>query len=174
MRHPIIWLITDTHFYHNAMIEACGRPANFTDKIVKNCKHLVAEQDTLIHLGDVIFYRYTELKDLMAKIKGKKILTVGNHDKRTLGWYQRNGFDIAVDTFTLGNVVFSHRPQRMPFAKGVKINVHGHHHNNKHRALPQGWSEETHRLLAIENTDYAPVRLVDFVPDWKPTATKRR
>ena len=48
----MLWIITDTHFDHHAMIKRCGRPENFDAIICRNWRERVKPQDTVIHLGD--------------------------------------------------------------------------------------------------------------------------
>ncbi len=142
------------------------RPPDYGERILKNCRHLVTPQDLFIHLGDVIFYQYPKLKEMLDSFPCRKILTMGNHDRQTKRWFQRNGFDIAVDAFVLDHVIFSHKPLHV-LPSGVTINVHGHFHNTDHRSKePQynGWYDPTiHRLLAVEYTDYKPVELQWFL-----------
>lgn len=168
-RPSITWLITDTHFYHHKMITDWAiRPSGYNERIIKNCRRLLAPQDLLIHLGDVIFYKYTILNEILDQIPGRKVLTMGNHDRKSRGWYMNNGFDFVADTFTIDDIVFSHRPlQHLP--SGSRINIHGHFHNTDHRSKEpeyNAWYNTTiHRLLALEYTDYAPVRLDEFVAE---------
>jgi len=130
---------------------------------MRNLKHMIAAQDLLIHLGDVIFYKYPLLKAMMDSVPCRKILTMGNHDHKSKGWYMRQGFDWAVDAFTLGNVIFSHRPMEI-LPSGVEFNIHGHMHTNVHRK-GEGWYDpKVHRLLSLENVDYKPVKLCVFLP----------
>lgn len=160
-RPSITWVITDTHFYHDAMVHLCNRPADFNKQILSACRYVIAPQDLLIHLGDVIFYKYDELKLLLDSIPCRKVLTKGNHDKRSLGWYMRNGFDFACETFTLQDILFSHKP--MPFDPAhVKLNIHGHLHNTDHRAKPD-WYTERHHLVSLEQTGYKPINLSTIV-----------
>lgn len=161
-RPAITWLTTDTHWNHEAMVTLCGRPADFGDQLLKNLRHALAEQDTLIHLGDVIFYKYPELKDMLDSVKGRKILLMGNHDRKTQNWYSRNGFSFVADMIVIGDIMFSHKPiQTLP--TGVRLNVHGHWHNDEHHRRPDWYSESTHRLLSVEVTKYKPVKLEEFV-----------
>lgn len=157
------WLITDTHFYHDVMVKMCGRPENFTDLIIRNMRYLVAEQDLLIHLGDVIFYKYPVLKEILASIAGTKLLLMGNHDRKSKGWYVRAGFAAAADMLVMGNVLFSHKPvEHLP--TGVEFNIHGHFHNNNHRASESWYDVNIHKKLAIEEVDYKPILLHQFLP----------
>ena len=99
-----IFLIADTHFNHDAIIEFEGRPSNYMDIIKKKWNHLVGENDLVIHLGDVIFKRASELKDIMESLNGRKWLVRGNHDKENIAWYLKRGFDFAADTSRAASV----------------------------------------------------------------------
>ena len=153
------WVITDTHFFHEDIIAACGRPLDFQQQILRNCRQLVAAQDTLIHLGDVIFYEYPRLPELLD-FPGRKILVQGNHDRKPRGWYERNGFDFACDALVLGDVLFSHQPRHL--TPDIRWNLHGHWHNLPN-TLPDFYTTG-HQLLALEYTGYGPVELQDILP----------
>ena len=160
-RPSIRWVISDTHFYHDAMVELCQRPVDFNERILKACRYVIAPQDLLIHLGDVIFYKYHTLKDLLDSIPCRKVLTLGNHDRRGSGWYSRNGFDFVCDAFTLDDILFSHKP--MPFdPQQIRLNIHGHLHNTDHRAKPD-WYTDRHHLISLEQTGYKPIDLCSIV-----------
>lgn len=163
-RPPITWLIGDTHWYHDNIVQFENRPQNHTELSIKRWRHAVAPQDTTIHLGDVIFYQYTRLKEILDSIPGKKFLVKGNHDKKTLSWYTRNGFDCAVDTLSIDNVLFSHRPVQH-FPDNVTINVHGHLHSGGHRPTESWWNPGgRHRLFVLEH-HYSPICLQQFLAD---------
>jgi calcineurin-like phosphoesterase family protein len=159
-RPAFVWVLADTHFYHNRLKELAGRPEGFERKILVNTKHLVTPIDTLVHLGDVIWYRYPMLKGILDTIEcHTKVLVKGNHDRKTRDWFQRNGFNFVCDSFVLGEVIFSHAPMEQ-FPSGVCLNVHGHLHNAT-RVPREPWYQPgvRHALVALENTDYKPVRL---------------
>src|SRR4051794_5722547 len=107
---PQTWIITDTHFNHDRMIELCGRPANFRDLIIENWKAMVGPEDMVFHLGDVIFSRAAEISGIMAGLPGRKILVRGNHDMERTQWYLKRGFDFVCYGFAYKNVYFSHKP----------------------------------------------------------------
>ncbi len=154
------WIITDTHLYHDAIIETCSRPVNVDSIIIKEAKILCAPQAVLIHLGDVIFYQYPKLKEILSQIPCRKILVMGNHDRKSKGWYMSNGFDFACDSFVWDDVLFTHKPvTKLP--EGISFNIHGHWHNfmNNGEEPPEFWSPLTHFKLALEDTDYKPVSL---------------
>lgn len=165
-RPSITWVTTDTHFHHEAMVDSCGRPANFDLLIRRGWKQCLAKQDVLIHLGDVIFYQYPMLKTYLDEVPCRKILVMGNHDKKSCGWYMRNGFDFACDSFTNNGVLFTHKPVEV-LPAGVMLNIHGHWHNLPVADRPGWWSKKTHRLMCIEDDKYVPVKLDSILAEWK-------
>lgn len=156
-----IYLITDTHLYHDKMVEYCGRPENHTELIIRNWASLLEWDDLTIHLGDVIFREKNKLKGILAAVAGRKVLVKGNHDRESNHWYLTNGFDFVCNSFTLGDILYTHIPaQSLP--EGIRLNIHGHYHNNDHR-LFDVQPKEFNKLLAIENTEYKPVLLEEFI-----------
>ena len=80
------WLITDTHFNHARIIEYEGRPADYQNLIVSNVRRLVNHEDLVIHLGDVILGRQSELPEFKGHMRGTRLLVRGNHDSQTDAW----------------------------------------------------------------------------------------
>lgn len=135
-----IWIIADTHFYHENIKKFQGRPEDFNEQIITNWNKLVQYDDVVIHLGDVLFGLNKEqtLPSIMSSLPGKKILCRGNHDLNPPLWYMERGFDFVCDYFVTGDVAFSHMPltpllpQTMVNDRRlVKWNIHGHFHRLK-------------------------------------------
>ncbi len=164
-RPPIIWLVPDPHFHHELLVRGNHRPADFTKRLSSNMKDLVKQQDMLIVLGDVIFRHKRDLISLLPSM-GVKILTLGNHDKESRWWYMRNGFNLAVDTFTMGEIMFSHVPQKV-LPAGIKFNVHGHLHTQTHRNPPDWYDHTKYLCLCLEGSDYKPFNLSRLLPNAK-------
>lgn len=186
-----IFLITDTHFYHDKMVQYCDRPENFSDLIGTQLFLLCNNpDDVLIHLGDICVGRDEEAhREFIEPLQCKKWLIRGNHDTKSNTWYLSHGWDwvgfMFQDRFFGKNILFSHTPMRyqeiqssLYGTESFDINVHGHFHNNLHRLLEKKWAtpdeEERnrvdlsnltpkHKLLAIENTGYHPVLLDKFL-----------
>lgn len=153
-----IWIIADTHFYHQWIIDRGHRPSDFNERIIANWQRMVSVCDTVIHLGDVIFDRDRTLGEIMSTLPGwKKILVRGNHDGHSHGWYLRHGFSMVCEGLLMHKVWFTHHPA-LVLPDGALINVHGHLHKMKHDPLPAHC-----KLLALEDTDYRPVELSSFV-----------
>lgn len=155
-----LWLITDTHFNHAKLSEWGERPPDFDRIIESNWRRLVSPQDTLIHLGDVIFSKAGELGDIMGRLPGTKILVLGNHDTRNYSWYLSHGFAAVMDGMLYDRVWLTHYPQQT-LPDGALLNVHGHLHANEHRADCQTYPHC--KLLAIERTGLSPVEFKKFV-----------
>lgn len=159
MRPSKTWITTDTHFNHKAMIIQKWRPEDYEAQVIKNWCYLVAEQDMVIHLGDVILGRNSDLKDILESLPGRKVLVRGNHDHESGDWYMRNGFVYACQGILYGGVWFSHAPA-LTLPTGAKLNVHGHLHDSDHH----GTNIPEHcKLLSLERTGYCPVEFTEFV-----------
>lgn len=162
-----IYLITDTHFGHAKMTEFCGRPKDFELKIVENLS-VVRDEDLLIHLGDICIGNDSRWSEIFTQdVHGKKWLIRGNHDNKTITWYLEHGWDFVGDSIELiylgRRITLSHIPV---IDDGYDINIHGHFHNSSHRSHEPhllAIKNDKQKLLAIENTDYKPVLLEDFI-----------
>jgi len=155
-----IYLTTDTHFSHKKeMIEYCDRPIDFEERLIKSfC--LLQHDDILFHLGDICIGKDQDIHDnIIQKIKAKKILVRGNHDKKSNSWYLRNGWDFVCrhffDKYHGLNVLFSHRP--VAWDGMFDINIHGHLHNLGHRPDEKGNS--MNHLISLEIDGYRPLSL---------------
>ena len=163
-RPPITWLITDSHYNDPAMLKDNLRPMAYETLITKNCRKVIAPQDILIHLGDVIFQRPGELKMYLSDIPGKiKLLVRGNHDRQSDNWFIGQGFNFVADAIRIGNVLLTHQPQLTNLPADC-INIHGHFHNFGFRTDEEKilYNPKQHKLLALEQTNYAPVNLREF------------
>ncbi len=82
----MIYFTADTHFHHSNIIHLNNRPfSNVTQmnrKLIQNWNAVVSEKDEIFILGDLI-YKGTaeEANEIIKKLKGKKYLIRGNHDK---------------------------------------------------------------------------------------------
>ena len=92
------YIITDTHFSHDAMQKYCDRPPNFDQKIINQWRATVSPQDVVYHLGDVTWGSQGQLQQIMNGLPGTKILIRGNHDKNhSNNWFIKAGFSAVVE-----------------------------------------------------------------------------
>lgn len=150
------WVISDTHFGHNKLVELCGRPEDFSDRILANIERMVKPSDVLIHLGDVTW-------GTIPKFPCKTILVRGNHDAHKYKYYMNKGFDFACDSFSLKyggvDILFTHKPALF---HEHDLNVHGHLHN-----VCEVKSVCPHYLVSLEYTNYEPILLDRIIAKYR-------
>lgn len=173
--HMNIYLISDTHFKHEKMRTYCDRPADFTERIIKNWHQIVKPEDLVIHLGDVGIGKLVDWEWILPSLPGRKGLIRGNHDRqRSCGWWMEHGFGFACDGMMFRNWWLSHEPANSR-PGGCEGNIHGHLHNAWHgfnadglvgdegRRLKKELKYPWQRLFALEYTNYMPVEFDKFV-----------
>ena len=163
-----IWVISDTHFNHEAILkfkDYADKPtrqfasvAEMNECMLDNWNDTVKDGDTVIHCGDVLFgeNKVTWLENNFMKLPGKKKLTLGNHDNVK---FLAPFFKDIQYWYNIDNLVFTHMPLH-PQTLGEKlrwdgkdvVNVHGHIHSNP---SPEG----PYKCVCVEQIDYTPVNL---------------
>lgn len=153
-----VWFTSDTHFSHKNILKHCeGRLKAFgiderlddNEKVICNDNAIierwnskVKKNDTVYIVGDFSFANADGTKKIISKLKGKKFLILGNHDKssehlegyfeqivqiKEINFKSRN-YDFLEEDFS---VVCCHYPMvtwnRKHFGS---VNVHGHCHGN--------------------------------------------
>ena len=72
------YIIADTHFNHENIIKYCARPfenaAHMNEYIIQKWNETVSTIDLVYHLGDVGFGSNEQLKNLIDRLNGIKIL----------------------------------------------------------------------------------------------------
>ena len=76
-----IWIISDTHFFHENIGRYCNRPENWQDLIINNWNDLIAPDEQVLHLGDFALGKKMNFELLTGSLKGKLFLIRGNHDR---------------------------------------------------------------------------------------------
>ena len=129
-----IWVTSDTHFNHTNIIKYCNRPflssLEMDQVIINNWNNVIDNDDLVFHLGDFAFGLESVGLSILSKLKGKKILIRGNHDRDKIYnsnlWlnrfneYQFEHYDIKIN--------MSHYPQEQ--FNLDEIYLHGHSHGN--------------------------------------------
>lgn len=159
-----IWITTDTHFSHKALVEY-GRPKDFELKIKKALKNCVKPDDLLVHLGDVCIGNDAENNNWFKKELGcKTYLIRGNHDTKSINWYLNNGWDVVADRLDIEmfgkRICFTHMP--VAWDGYFDINYHGHFHDTDHRRNEPDFNKILcgyNKLISLEKTNYQPVKL---------------
>lgn len=153
----MIYIISDTHFFHTNMIAYENRPFKNAEEMnmymIRKWNSVVKSNDTVYHLGDFAFSGTDDTKAILEQLNGRKILVKGNHDRRkTDTWWKRVGFDDVIDGGVILDNFFllSHEPmymnKNMPY-----VNIHGHIHSKKMEG-------NQYVNLSVELWDYTPIR----------------
>lgn len=133
-----IWVGTDWHLWSENSIndkrhefKSISRLGKLSDRYAED----IQQDDIFIHLGDLCDPSVTDMKKLQAivsSIPGYKVLCKGNHDNQDDTFYKEIGFDEVCEICVIYNLVFSHKPVRVP---PDYINIHGHLHTEKMSTL---------------------------------------
>ncbi len=179
-----VYAISDTHFNHMSI---CGPKLTKWDKgyrnfesleqmedtIVNNLNSVVREQDTLIHVGDVIMgHKPAEhLPRIMQRINCNEIhLVYGNHDDRIRENVELQGLFTSVQEYLEVDYAgqffcIMHYPMGSwnKIGKGA-INLHGHSHGTYTRTYGK------QKDIGVDTNGFYPYHLSNIIAEmaWKP------
>jgi calcineurin-like phosphoesterase family protein len=164
----MLYVTSDTHYGHRNIIRYCNRPfcsvEEMDEQLIENWNKVVTAEDTVIHVGDFAFAKPERKKEILSRLKGKKILVRGNHDDSPKEMVDA-GFDFVVESLTIiegrTKYLFSHYPIDPENARltileeiGAAFHIHGHVHNK----TPLYYGPKSINV-SIENTAYSPIAL---------------
>jgi calcineurin-like phosphoesterase family protein len=161
-----IWFISDTHFYHENIIQYCGRPfkdAEFMNEfMIEEWNKVVKPQDHVWHLGDVAMGfggNQGKITNLLSRLNGKKRACVGNHDPIKAQWFQQGFEKIELwRGFKDEGFTCVHIPLQIEQLRDGHVCVHGHIHNNL-VTDKFGKPDPRYICVCVEHTNYAPVNM---------------
>jgi calcineurin-like phosphoesterase family protein len=151
------WFIGDTHFGHRGILTYSGefRPYKTVEEhdeaIIDNWNKLVADDDKVYHLGDFCLNR--SALAVGKRLKGRKILVMGNHDIFRTQEYLDAGFERVQGALQFENLILTHipvHPQQLEHR--FFANVHGHLHS---KTIPD-WR---YLNVSVEHTGCKPITL---------------
>jgi len=171
------YFTSDLHFGHDKIIDYCERPfrdlAHMTEQLTQRWNDTVGDADDVWVLGDVaLYWRRRDLEQVLAGLKGRKHLGIGNHDHRDV--YKANGWGEVFHyrTLTLANGTpahLIHDPYRLhlhaPMGSGLVL--HGHLHGRKGRPELHSPRLEGCTFLDVgvdcDYADYRPISEVEII-----------
>ncbi len=170
---PTFSIISDTHFGHVEINGYTGRPDDAEECIVASWRSLVADDDVVVHLGDLTLMHPDCIAPLVSELPGHLLLLLGNHHCPKPETYERLGI-ATIPPLALPHggwtVSFTHapHPELVGPPDSHHLNVHGHIHSPLAPDL---------RLInvCVEWTKYAPVRARELLdarisaPEHAPT-----
>ena len=154
-----VFILSDTHFCHKRIINferfKFKTIEEHDEYIIEKWNQTIKESDIVYHLGDVIFPNSQyNLKDILSKLNGYKILIRGNHDKKTNTYYLNNGFNEVYNhpIYIKENVILSHEPVLEAYNNPYVYNIHGHLHGAK-------LDLDNFMCVALDQINYIPLNL---------------
>jgi len=166
------WVVSDTHFSHRADFIVKSRGFSSVDemneKLISNWNEVISDNDVVYHLGDVVFQPATQTELILPRLKGKKILILGNHDKgKILFKYFEDFYSILEhDIFVFSHIPLSEHEMNERFLG--KINVHGHTHLNYKNQR----NDPKYICVNLEFTNYFPIETKNIINTLQPNFRK--
>jgi len=155
------YFISDTHFGHKNIIRYCNRPFNDVEEMnnimINEWNSIIQPDDIVYHLGDFCLGDRDVIKKYLARLSGRKMIVLGNHDKYRPTEYMELGFEWSSRFPIIFNqfMILSHEPVFLE-ANSPYCNLYGHLHQNKYES-PNG----NHLCVCVEQIDYKPISLDD-------------
>jgi len=118
-------------------------------RMVHNWNSVVTPEDTVYHLGDFSLGSAELVRNYRYRLVGNIELIFGNHDHRSIGFWDKLGIKAHKKPIIVDGMLFSHAPIMHPELP----NVHGHTHQNNTNI------EGTHICVSVEQIDYTPISL---------------
>ena len=142
-----VWFYSDPHFGDEEM-KHLRKNYISDDEQVKRINSKLGKNDTIIFLGDIGDTSF------MKKIKGYKVLVMGNHDAGRSN-YEPFFNEIYEGILIIGpKIVLSHEPIDMRFC----FNIHGHDHSGCLK-------DKNHLNVCAEHIDYTPISLTKLIKE---------
>jgi calcineurin-like phosphoesterase family protein len=141
-QNSAVWIYSDPHFSDPEMVHLRKNYIGDDEQIARiNSK--VGRKDTIIFLGDI------GDEEKVRKIRGYKVLIMGNHDKGATKYEELFDEVYSGPLFIGEKLLLSHEPIALPFA----YNIHGHDHSNWDAGMKH------HMNVCAEHIEYTPVNL---------------
>lgn len=168
-----IYIISDNHFNHPAIIKLAKRKFKTIDQMesfmIQKWNMVVKPNDLVICLGDLIFTKgkSARLKEIIKILNGRIILVSGNHDRKPYAWYLSNGIDFIAHNivweFNKKKILFIHNPHEVkkPELSIYDYVIHGHQHNS----TPFIQKKRCCLFINVssEHLNYTPINLVTLL-----------
>lgn len=130
-----VYVTSDLHLYHDAVLKLCRRPFKDMNKMHKvihdNWNAVVTNDDIVIIVGDITLkgsdYK-TKLERYFSSLNGTKIGIFGNHDKLKPFQYIDIGFQSMHTSLVFDEFIFVHDPAVATIDKTKKF-ICGHVHD---------------------------------------------
>ncbi len=132
-----VWFTSDTHFGHANIIRYSERPFGGVDEmdrvLAARWNEVVRPDDTVWHLGDVVFRNDRPATEYLERLNGEKHLVWGNHDATEVrswrGWASSQAYaEIKVEGMRL--MLFHYAMRVWNRSHHGAVHLYGHSHNS--------------------------------------------
>jgi len=168
------FVCADTHFWHDRVIMYERRPwSNLNEMhedMISRWNSVVNKSDTVYLLGDASLGNKKNTTSIISRLRGNKILIMGNHCMRnSVTWWRDTGFHwVSKYPIMYGSkpcnptmdVCLSHIPLSN-IRKTNMINIHGHLHSNIGSEIYKNAKNTI--CVSMENINYTPVDLDELI-----------
>ena len=180
----MIYYTSDIHFGHRNVIWMCKRPYSSVEEmneaLIRNWNMRVKGNDKVYIMGDMFFHADIKLvKEILSRLKGRKILIIGNHDGSWLSKldHPEQYFELVTDYFngSVGNhgVTLCHFSLPCFIHQKKQYMIHGHFHNKTESDIWPLLKVRPHVLNAgVDINGYQPVTFEELIENnriWKET-----
>jgi calcineurin-like phosphoesterase family protein len=167
------WFASDHHVGHGNIIRFVDsnnqliRPFKDIDEhdeiIIKNHNDLVAPEDRVYFMGDVVMNR--KHLEKVGRMNGRKKLIKGNHDIFKIKEYLKYFEDVvAYRIYPDHGLIVSHIPVHpCQLENRFKTNAHGHLHPNLVLQAGSKVPDKRYINLCLEHTNFKPVEFHDLL-----------
>ena len=156
------YFIADCHFYHKNIIKYEQRPFDSVDhmneELINRWNKTVNDSDRVFVLGDFSFGSKEQITNILKRLRGRKILIMGNHDRgRSVKWWLEVGFDeVSAYPIILNEfLMLSHEPPSYYNSDTPYFYLYGHVHSSEMYPTVSAKS----CCVSVERWDYKPVEL---------------
>ena len=135
----MIFFTSDLHLGHQNIIRHCNRPFSGVDEmdefLIAKWNRKVTNNDTVYVLGDLMFRNEKPPEEYLRRLKGKKHLIVGNHDRNWIKqcdpalWFESVN-TLLYTTDGKHQLTLCHYPMMSWPHMARCYMVHGHIHSN--------------------------------------------
>jgi calcineurin-like phosphoesterase family protein len=170
----MIYFTSDLHLGHANIIKLCNRPflklEEMNETLISNWNNRVTNGDTVYIVGDLIFRSSIPPESYLDRLKGKKHLVLGNHDKSWINKIEPSKYFVSVDRMQIvgdgkHKIILCHYPM-MSWESMSKPSylIFGHIHNNTNAGYWDLLKTMPCALNAgVEINNYMPVSFDELV-----------
>ena len=157
-----IYVVADLHFNDKQIIDFERKQFATIDEhneyIIQKFNEVVTNDDLTYFLGDLGFGNWKEIRKLVKRLNGRKVLIFGNHDIFSDDAAKEMGFEQIYHhpIYVSSGVILSHEPVLEAYKNSYVINVHGHLHNSE-------LNEKNFFNVNLARRQYRPQRLDYFL-----------